>query len=104
MTITPFLQDAINVCITLGTAESCAHIDTRPNYALLYEIAESQAGFSWDRPSSNVRGGRFRRMARAIFAAPATAALVASVYASAVLRGIDTGRIRLRTRCSLKKQ
>ena len=73
-------------------------MDTRPDYDLLDETAKSQAsyltavqarkvGFSWERLSSNASVGRFRRVARAIIAAPAAAAIVASVYASAGPRG-----------------
>jgi predicted transcriptional regulator of viral defense system len=53
-------------------------MDTRPSYDLLYEIAESQAGyftagqarkvgFSWERLSGNARVGRFHRIARGIY-------------------------------------
>ena len=53
-------------------------MDTRPDYDLLYEIAESQAGyftagqarkvgFSWERLSMNARVGRFHRVARGIY-------------------------------------
>ena len=50
----------------------------KPNYNLLYEIAESQAGyftaqqarevgFSWERLSSNVKNGKFLRVNRGIY-------------------------------------
>ena len=50
----------------------------KPNYDLLYETAESQAGyftaqqakevgFSWERLSSNVKNGKFLRISRGIY-------------------------------------
>jgi len=53
-------------------------MDTKPDYDLLYETAESQAGyftvqqanqhgFSWERLSTNVKNGRFQRLFRGIY-------------------------------------
>jgi predicted transcriptional regulator of viral defense system len=67
-----------NVCRNLANPKGYAHMSTKPNYDQLYEIAESQAGyftaqqarevgFTWERLSSNVKSGKFLRVARGIY-------------------------------------
>jgi predicted transcriptional regulator of viral defense system len=73
-----FYQSHNNVCKTLGFPEGTTHMRSGPDYNLLYEIAEGQAGyftayqarsvgFSWERLSENVKTGRFRRVAHGIY-------------------------------------
>lgn len=67
-----------NVCNTLGFSKGFAHMPGPPDYILLYEIAEAQAGyftaqqarevgFSWERLSSNAKRGKFLRVSHGIY-------------------------------------
>ena len=66
------------MCNTFALTLIVARIDMRPNYDLLYKIAENQAGyfkaeqarevgFSWERLSSNVKNGKFLRVDQGIY-------------------------------------
>lgn len=66
------------MCKNLALAKGVAHMKRGPDYDLLYEIAEGQAGyfaahqarsvgFSWERLSANVKTGRFQRVAHGIY-------------------------------------
>jgi predicted transcriptional regulator of viral defense system len=66
------------VCITLAISEGIAHMNIKPDYDQLYNVAESQAGyftasqarkvgFSWERLSSNVKKGTFLRVIHGVY-------------------------------------
>lgn len=67
-----------NMCTTFVFSKVFAHMNTKPDYDQLYEIAESQAGyftagqarqvgFSWERLSANSRTGKFLRIAQGVY-------------------------------------
>jgi predicted transcriptional regulator of viral defense system len=73
-----FLFTCNNVCNTLGYSEGFTHMSRTPDYDHLYAIAEAQAGyftalqardagFSWERLSSNTQRGKFLRVSYGIY-------------------------------------
>lgn len=66
------------MCAIPSVIPKITHTSMKPDYDLLYDIAESQAGyftaqqarevgFSWERLSSNVKNGKFLRVNRGIY-------------------------------------
>jgi predicted transcriptional regulator of viral defense system len=66
------------VCNTFGKSKGFAHMNGKPDYNKLYEMAESQAGyftasqareagFTWERLSTNVKNKKFQRITPGVY-------------------------------------